>query len=139
MRWFRRHVKLGARLAFLALAVQFALSFGHFHRLSAHAAPALHAALAQVDPSPAGAVVYPETASELAQKQRPSNHHRDQQPNDGCAICAVVALAGSIVFATPPVLLVPQAAELLLRSTRAEFVHLNAASVAFQSRAPPLA
>ncbi|MGH6751213.1 MAG: DUF2946 domain-containing protein, partial [Bradyrhizobium sp.] len=31
MKWFRNNVKHGSRLALLALAIQFVLSFGHFH------------------------------------------------------------------------------------------------------------
>ena len=30
MKWFRKHLKHGSRLALFALAIQFALSFGHF-------------------------------------------------------------------------------------------------------------
>jgi hypothetical protein len=43
-----------------------------------------------------------------------------------------------VLFATPPVLLLPQAAELSYLATDAVFIHLNSASVAFQPRAPPL-
>ena len=53
-------------------------------------------------------------------------------------INAVVALANAMLFATPPLLLLPQAIEILHLSTDAEFIHLNSARVAFQPRAPPL-
>src|SRR5438093_3038220 len=33
--WFRKHLKHGSRLALFALAIQFALSFGHFHGAAA--------------------------------------------------------------------------------------------------------
>ena len=49
-----------------------------------------------------------------------------------------MALANAVLFATPPVLLLPQAVEFLYRTTDAEFVHLNSAHVAFQPRAPPV-
>ncbi len=39
MKWFRSRIKAGTRLALLALAVQFVLSFGHFHGTAALAAP----------------------------------------------------------------------------------------------------
>ena len=42
-----------------------------------------------------------------------------------------------MLFATPPLLLLPQAIELLYLATDAEFAHLNSAGSAFQSRAPP--
>ena len=35
MNWFRKHLKHGSRLALLALAIQFVLSFGHFHEAAA--------------------------------------------------------------------------------------------------------
>ena len=35
MKWFRSNLKTGSRLALVALALQFALSFGHFHGLAA--------------------------------------------------------------------------------------------------------
>jgi hypothetical protein len=115
MNWFRSNIKHGSRLALLALAIQFALSFGHFHGLVAQAAPAIQQTSQQV----------------------PSNQDSDQQPADACAICVVMALANAALFATPPVLLLPQTVEFLYLTTDAEFVHLDHSRVAFQSRAPP--
>ena len=66
------------------------------------------------------------------------SHDSDQQRSDGCAICAVIALANAVLFATPPLLLLPQAIEFLHLTTDAEFIHLNSARVAFQPRAPPV-
>jgi Protein of unknown function (DUF2946) len=117
MKWFRSNIKHGSRTALLALAIQFALSFGHFHGIAAQAAPAIASAQSQ---------------------QTPSSHDSDQQPGDACAICAVIALANTVLFATPPLLLLPQAVEFLYLTTDAEFVHLNAVRVAFQPRAPPI-
>ena len=71
------------------------------------------------------------------QKQSPAGPDREQPGEDNCAICAVVAMAGTVVSATPPVLLLPQAIELLHRTTDAEFLHLKSAGTAFQPRAPP--
>ena len=65
MKWFRSNIKTGSRLALFALAIQFALSFGHFHEAAAQPPrPALtsadlaHAAL--------------DTAGELQQRCRAS-------------------------------------------------------------------
>jgi hypothetical protein len=138
MKWFRKHIKTGSRLALFALAIQFALSFGHFHAVAAQAAPAIQAGLSQADLAYIGTVAAPDAASEAAQKQQPSTPDSDQQPADACAICAVIALANTVLFATPPVLLVPQAVELLYRTTDAEFAHLGSIHPAFQSRAPPV-
>ncbi|MEA2897390.1 MAG: hypothetical protein QOJ84_3005 [Bradyrhizobium sp.] len=114
MNWFRSNIRHGSRLALLALAIQFALSFGHFHGLVAQAAPAI----------------------QQTSQQAPSNQDSDQ-PADPCAICAVMALANAALFATPPVLLLPQAVEFLYLTTDAEFVHLGTSRVAFQPRGPP--
>ena len=118
MNWFRKHVKTGSRLALFALAIQFALSFGHFHGEVARAAPGLQAGLTEA-------------------VQQPSNHDTDQHRSD-CAICAVLSLANNFLFATPPLLELPQAVELLHLTTGAEFTHLGSLHRAFQSRAPPV-
>ena len=64
-------------------------------------------------------------ADEVAQKQQPSTPDTDQQPADACAICAVMSLAGHVLFETPPLLQLPQAVEFLYLTTDAEFVHLG--------------
>jgi Protein of unknown function (DUF2946) len=125
MKWFRSQIRHGSRLALLALAIQFALSFGHFHAI----------ATAQAAPTVQSSVAAPDTAD---QQQPSSNHDSDQHPNDGCAICAVIALANAMLSATPPLLLLPQATEFSYLATDAEFVHLNSARVVFQPRAPPI-
>jgi Protein of unknown function (DUF2946) len=137
MKWFRKHIKTGARLALFALLIQFALSFGHFHSFAAQAAAAAQSGLTQADPAHLATAVAQDTSKKAAQEQQPPNHDSDQ-PADGCAICAVIALAGNVLFATPPVLQLPRAIELLYLTTEAEFAHLKSARHAFQSRAPPL-
>jgi Protein of unknown function (DUF2946) len=141
MKWFRSNIKHGARLALFAFAVQFALSFGHFHAVAAQTSTANPSASAQAyllqADLHADSLLATDAAGESAQPQSPSNHDSDQQPGDSCAICAVMALANAVLLATPPVLLLPQAAEFLRLVTDAEFIHLNSARVAFQPRAPP--
>ena len=116
MNWFRSNIKHGSRLALLALAIQFVLSFGHFHAIAAQAAPAF----------------------QQASQQAPSNQDSDQQPADPCAICAVMALANTALAASPPVLLLPQAVELFYLATEAAFVRPDRCSLVFQPRAPPI-
>ena len=137
MKWFRRHVKHGSRLALFALAIQFALSFGHFHSTAALAAPAIQTGLTQADLVDAKGVAAQD--SETAAKQQPGNPDADHHPADACAICAAIALANNVLFTTPPLLELPQAVELLYLATDADFVHPNSARHAFQSRAPPAA
>ena len=133
MKWFRSNIKQGSRLALFALAVQFALSFGHFHAI---AAPAIQSGAAQSSISYAGILAAPDAISKFT-RQAPSNHGSDQHPDDYCAICAVVAMANAVLFAAPPVLLLPQAVEFQYLATDAGFVPPNSARVAFQPRAPP--
>jgi hypothetical protein len=137
MNWFRKHLKHNSRLALFALAIQFALSFGHFHGLAAQAAPAIQTHVTDADFASAAGLAAQAAADEVAQKQQPSTPDTDQQPADACAICAVISLAGNVLFATPPLLQLPQAVEFLYLTTDAEFVHLNSIYPAFQSRAPP--
>jgi hypothetical protein len=127
MKWFRRHIKAGSRLALFALAIQFALSFGHFHGEVARAAPALQAGLAD----------FATLAPQAEAAQQPSNHDNDHQTTD-CTICAILSLANNFLFATPPLLELPQAVELLHLAIGAEFTHLGSLHPAFQSRAPPV-
>jgi hypothetical protein len=124
MKWFRSNIKQGSRLALLALAIQFGLSFGHFHGV-AHAAPAMQSAIAQA-------------AQTIPQQAPGSDQDSDRHANDACAICAVIAMANATLFATPPLLRLPEAVEFLYRTTDAEFIHLNSLRVAFQPRAPPI-
>jgi hypothetical protein len=133
MNWFRRHVKTGSRLALFALAIQFALSFGHFHGETARAAPAIQAGLAGT--AVAATLDAQEAQPEAA--QQPSNHDTDRHSLD-CAICAVLSLANIFLFATPPSLELPLSVELLHLTTAAEFAHLGPLHRAFQSRAPPV-
>ena len=135
MRWFRSNIKHGSRLALFALAVQFVLLFGHFHAVAAQAGQAVQPVPFEL--SHTNGLIAPDTVSAAAQQQSPSGNEPDRQPNDPCAICAVIALANSVLSATPPLLLLPQAVEFLYLTTDAEFVHLNSARVAFQPRAPP--
>lgn len=119
MKWFRTHIRNGSKLALLALAIQLVLSFGHVHLAHAQASSA-NSAIESV---------------QLPADQIPAP---DQHPADNCAICAVMAMAGTGLFSTPPVLLLPQAVAFLYLATDAEFIHLNSLTGAFQPRAPPL-
>ena len=131
MKWFRSNIRHGARLALFAMLVQFALTFGHSHWF-AQATPLVQS---QLTGSAKGIALIDRAAVE---KPAPAAPDREQPGDDNCAICALVAMAGTVMSATPPLLLLPQAVELLYRTTDAEFVHLNSARTAFQPRAPPV-
>jgi hypothetical protein len=118
MQWVRANIRLGARAALFAVAVQLALSFGHVHPVAApQAAPSL------------------QTSQQVPAPAPDSDHH----PDDFCAICAVIALASTAMAAVAPALPIPQAFELTHPPVDATFVQTRSACAAFQSRAPPLA
>ena len=119
MKWFRSNIRRVSHVALFALAIQFALSFGHFHGIAAETA------FAQVGRS-------------LTTPQSLPDHGSPEHPGDICAICAVMAMANTVLFATPPVVLPPQALEVWYLATGADFVRVKAAHAAFQPRAPPI-
>jgi hypothetical protein len=127
MNWFRSNIRTGARLALLALLVQFALSFGHIHGFAPPAASATQSVL------PADHA----TGSKTKPQPAPGKHDSDQT-NDVCAICAVMAMASTVLFSSPPILMLPDAVAILQRITDVEFGNLNSARTAFQPRAPPV-
>ena len=116
MKWFRSSMRRISHVALFALAVQFALSFGHFHGMATQAAASIQST--QQLPAP--------------------SHDSDQHPGDVCAICAVVALASTALAAAPPALPLPPTIELARLTMEAPFTHPRAARAAFQSRAPPV-
>jgi hypothetical protein len=147
MNWLRSNIRLESRLGLFALALQFALSFGHFHGSYAHPAPATVDAKQSV---PYDVVHF--AASDQSLLDRASHvsapgpvrlkTSSDQvpvgEPTDDCAICAVTALANAIVVATPPYLAGPRAAAFSYLTSDTGFVAPNSARVAFQPRAPPI-
>ncbi|MFG3598159.1 DUF2946 family protein [Bradyrhizobium sp. RDI18] len=138
MNWFRKHLKHGSRLALFALAIQFALSCGHFHAAAAQAAPAVQSGLTDAHLAITTSVAAQDAHSEAAQPQQPAGHDDDDQHTTNvCAVCAVLSVANNFLFVTPPVLELPGSVELLYLVTGAEFAHLGSFHLAFQSRAPP--
>jgi hypothetical protein len=143
MKWFRSNIRRGSRLALFALAVQFLLSFGHFHANSAQAAPAAATQSALHEAASGAATlalkrVLRADASRAAPLKTPSDHVPDGRLSDDCAICAVLALADAMMVVTPPYLSGPQVAAFSHLITDAASIDLNYAGVAFQPRAPPV-
>jgi Protein of unknown function (DUF2946) len=134
MNWFRKHLKHVSRLALFALAIQFALAFGHFHGAAAHGA---EIGLTGVDYADVASHAAVEAAHETTQQPQPPHHDTDQHA--ACAICAVISLANNFVFATSPLLDLPGAVEALYLTAHPAFAHLGTRHPAFRSRAPPVA
>jgi len=135
MRWFRSRVRFGSRFALFALAIQFLLSFGHFHG-SAQAASINTIGFTAGHLHALGSLSNANTSGPIRLKS--SGDAPGGQPDDDCAICAVMALANALVVATPSYLPGPQPASSLYLVADAEFIALNSARVVFQSRAPPI-
>jgi hypothetical protein len=121
MDWFRSHSKLGACLALIALAFQFAVSFAHVHRdgnaplrLTVHRSIATHAAAQPASQAPALA-------------------------HDYCAVCALIHLAGTVIAPQPPALQLPIALGRTPPAPHTEFKLTAASHVLSAARAPPIA
>jgi hypothetical protein len=117
MGWVRTHIRWGARLALIALSLQFALSFGHFHGI----------------PSPNPAVGHIAAATVPLD---PDNDRHSDGTSDVCAVCAVIAMAGTMLAAAPPALAAPLADRLDHRRTDPAFTE-RTLRFAFQPRGPP--
>ncbi|MCG6207341.1 hypothetical protein LPW26_22065 [Rhodopseudomonas sp. HC1] len=115
MNWVRANLRLGARLALIALAIQFAAAFGHFDAVATSHQQVVAAAVSDTSAP---------------------DHHDGAA--DLCAICAVVAMANAMLDASPPAL--PLRASDALRHHLAAFAAIEAAPQpgGFQPRAPPL-
>jgi hypothetical protein len=132
MRWFRAHARFGGKLALFALALQFALSFGHIHPEDIYGARATISAAAHA------------AAVANAENQRPgdplSKDPSSKHSDDYCAICATMSLLGNSFVAAPPPLPVPQVFSRAVEHVDSVAVLVIAPRRApFQSRAPPTA
>lgn len=117
MKYLRSQAKKLSLLALFALALQFGLSFGHFHQDTAVAA-----------------ISGPASAS---QASTPDTDHDQDTHRDLCAICATVAMANTLIAATAPMLPVPLPVATLQITSRFESITPDPRRGAFRSRAPP--
>ena len=127
LRWFRTKNRFGMCWALFALALQFALSFGHAHydqiaepfAASPQFTVLEHAPSATVSGSP----TVPITPAGLAL--------------DCCDICAAASLARNGVPATPPQMCVPVCVRQIRYSLQVDAVFAVYPHRPFQARAPP--
>lgn len=120
MGWLRVWQRLTGWLALFALALQFAVSFGHIHAEDFASASARTAAA--------------QTSGALT---RPGGHHDTNHPH--CAICAVVHLAGTLLAPAPPVLALPAALLVARLDAPRPQTCAVAPAASFHARAPPQA
>jgi len=124
MRWFRANIRFGSRLALFALAVQIVLSFGHVHLSDLGGA--------------AGAQTIVTSGLDGPAKKSPG--HQPGTPVDpGCAICALIQLAGTSTPSTAPVLLPPTFLGFFKLEAPEQAALAAAAPASFRARAPPVA
>jgi hypothetical protein len=123
MGWFRDNIRQGSWVALMALAVNFALAFGHIHAIGGAGS-----GLSQI------ALAAPSTADD---RDRTPSH-----PADGvdylCPICIANAAMGNAPVATPPALPVSFAEVSIERAIEHESAILQPPRAAFQSRGPPI-
>jgi hypothetical protein len=117
---------LGSCLALFALAFQLAVSFGHVHL--DRAALGRQQALLGIDRTAVAT-----TAPDPAHGKIPA--HADE----GCAICALIHVAGSAVTAEPSPLPLPSYAVRLQFAYFAEFNLTRRPVARLRARAPPIA
>ena len=126
MRWFRSHSRSGACLALFALAFQLAVSFAHVHLdgFGSGRQPALFGG---------------ERIAATTIAPDPSNSGVPAPADEGCAICALIHLAGFLICADAPSLVVASYS-VPLEFARATEFHLSRRPVTrLRARAPPIA
>jgi hypothetical protein len=124
--WVRTRLRFGACCALLALAMQFAVAFGHTHRGDGAAA---FAAQAETVIAP-GRLQAKSNAPDVPMGPAlPAFHY--------CEICLLTSLTGSSVPATAPFLSRPLVAEVLTFPRQVETAPRPYPLHSLQARAPP--
>lgn len=122
MRWVRRNLQIGSRLALVALALQILLSFTHVHLGD----------LSQPHRDVTSVAVADETANTSPQ---PPITDDDRL----CPVCVLIQLAGTTVQSVPPVLHLPALLDWVPPETAVASVPPVPARSSFNPRAPPSA
>jgi hypothetical protein len=121
MRWFRDHIRQGSWLALVAVAINFALAFGHVHAFDgSERTGSLVAAIAAVH------------------SDQTRHHPADGQGDYLCPICMAAAAMGTALAPPPPALPVEFAEAAIDRATEHLVAVPHAPRAAFQSRGPPI-
>ena len=119
MNWVRTRLRLGSCIALLALAFQFAVSFGHVH-LDALVDGSSSMVTAAVGAAPAG-------------------DHRSDVADHYCPICALIHLAETMAPAQPPIMPMPVMFVRLRPDATVKFGFTSPPPSFFPARAPPVA
>jgi hypothetical protein len=116
MNWVRSKARKLSLLALFALAVQLGMSFGHVHA------------------STFGPVSAKAT---LSHPSSPGTDGDRDNGNDGCAVCATIAMANALVDSAPPALPLPVLVRPSSFLIAAALDSPQPQRLSFQSRAPP--
>jgi hypothetical protein len=124
MRWFRDHIRQGSWFALLALTINLALSFGHFHAAD-------------------GKVVSGGLIATIAAVAGPDDGSNSNHPSEGhvdvlCPICVAASAMAHAFAATPPVVPAEFASVTLTHTFPVVVALVEPPPAAFQSRGPPL-
>jgi Protein of unknown function (DUF2946) len=121
MRWVRDNIGQGSWLALVAIAINFALSFGHVHVIAGHGSEgALAAMLGASD------------------HQQAPGHSGGPQGDDHCPICIASSAIANAMAASPPAFPLQLTATVVDRTIAPVRLAIALPRAAFQSRGPPL-
>ena len=120
MRWLRDHIRQGSWLALVALAINFAIAFGHIHASDGTGSERAGLLIAAVD------------------GDRSQNHPTDNRSDDLCPICMAAAAMGTALAPTPAALPVEFADAAIDHAIEHAVATPHAPRAAFQSRGPPI-
>ncbi|MDI3566843.1 hypothetical protein [Bradyrhizobium sp. Arg816] len=123
MGWFKDNIRQGSWAALIALAINFALSFGHVHAFG-------------------GTGSGPSQIALTAPSAPDDRNHTPKHPADGvdylCPICIASAAMGNALAPTLPALLVTLAEVSVDRAVEPAYAIPQPHRSAFQSRGPPI-
>jgi hypothetical protein len=124
MRWFRDNSRQGSWLALIALAINLALSFGHFHAFDGKVVSG--GPLAKL----VSALVHDDGGTPV--------HPGDDGTDTLCPICMASSAIAAALLSTPPALPAEFAVSAIGPPITRDFARIERPRVAFQSRGPPL-
>jgi hypothetical protein len=126
MAGFRSNIKRAARRALCAFLIIIAPSLAELHWAAATASAAVRQSQPLGDTASAGDLVaFSQASQPKTDSGSDDGSPRNARQADGCGLCAALDAANAILFAPPPLLLLPQMLEFLQQATDAEFAHLK--------------
>lgn len=137
MAGFRSNIKRVVRRALLCTLIVIVPSLAELHWAVASASQGPAPSQPLADTASAGDLAAFSQASQPQPDPGRDDHDSDRslrnaRQADDCTICAALTAVNAILFAPPPLLLLPQVLDFLQQATDAEFAHLK--SIGLSSR-----